>query len=108
MKKIVGVSACPAGIAHTYMAAESLEMFGKSKGYQMKVETNGSGGVENRLTVEDIREADYVIVAADMKVEMERFVGKKLIKVSVGDAIRKVKEIFKAIEADEVEIYKGE
>lgn len=106
--KIVGVCACPAGIAHTYMAAESLEMNAKAKGYDVKIETNGASGVENRLTDTDIESADYVIVAADMKVEMERFKGKKLIKVSVGDAIRKVNDIYQSIENDNVTIYEGE
>jgi|LSQX01.2.fsa_nt_gb fructose-specific phosphotransferase system IIB component len=103
MKKVIGVCACPAGIAHTYMAAESLEINGKAKGYEVKIETNGASGVENRLSEEDIRNADYVIIAADMKVEMERFRGKKLLKVAVGDAIRKVDEIYKKIENNELE-----
>ena len=90
MKRIIGVCACPAGIAHTYMAAENLERQGKKLGFQVKIETNGSGGVENRLREEDIKEADYVIIAADTRVEMERFRGKKLLEVSVRDAVRKV------------------
>ena len=90
MKRIIGVCACPAGIAHTYMAAENLERQGKKLGFQVKIETNGSGGVENRLSEEDIKEADYVIIAADTRVEMERFRGKKLLEVSVTDAVRKV------------------
>ena len=90
MKRIIGVCACPAGIAHTYMAAENLERQGKKLGFQVKIETNGSGGVENRLREEDIKEADYVIIAADTRVEMERFRGKKLLEVSVTDAVRKV------------------
>ena len=65
-KKIVAVTACAAGIAHTYMAAESLERAGKAKGYEIKVETNGSIGAENILTNQDIEEADLVIVAADI------------------------------------------
>ena len=89
MKRIIGVCACPAGIAHTYMAAENLERQGKKLGFQVKIETNGSGGVENRLREEDIKEADYVIIAADTRVEMERFRGKKLLEVSVTDAVRK-------------------
>lgn len=104
-KTIIGVAACPAGIAHTYLAAESIESMGKNKGYNVKMETNGSGGVENRLSEEDINNADYVIIAADTKVEMERFKGKKLIEVSVTDAIRNIGEIFKKIENDELETY---
>lgn len=105
MKKIIGVCACPAGIAHTYMAAENLENYAKKKGYEAKIETNGSAGVENRLSDEDIASADVVVIAADTKVEMERFRGKKLIEVSVSDAVRKVEHIFEQIENDEVKIY---
>lgn len=107
MKKIVGVCACPAGIAHTYMAAESLERHAKKLGYQIKVETNGASGVENRLTDADIQNADFVIIAADTSVEMERFLGKPLIEASVTDAVRKVEEIFKKIEENNVKIYRG-
>lgn len=103
--KIIGVCACPAGIAHTYIAAESLEKFAKGKKYGVKIETNGASGVENRLTKEDIESADYVIVAADTKVQMERFKGKKLLEVSVTDAIRKTRNIFDRIEKDDVKKY---
>ncbi|MDE1549308.1 PTS fructose transporter subunit IIB [Jeotgalibaca caeni] len=105
MKKVVGVCACPAGIAHTYLAAENLENIAKKKGYKIKVETNGSSGVENALSKNDIEEADAVIIAADTKVEMERFRGKKLVEVSVTDAIRKADEIFKKIEEDKITTY---
>ena len=97
MKRIIGVCACPAGIAHTYMAAENLERQGKKLGFQVKIETNGSGGVENRLREEDIKEADYVINAADTRVEMERFRGKKLLEVSVTDAVRKVESVYEKL-----------
>ena len=97
MKRIIGVCACPAGIAHTYMAAENLERQGKKLGFQVKIETNGSGGVENRLREEDIKEADYVIIAADTRVEMERFRGKKLLEVSVTDAVRKVECVYEKL-----------
>lgn len=97
--KIIGVCACPAGIAHTYMAAENLERQGKKLGYKVKIETNGSGGVENRLSEEDIKEADYVIIAADTRVEMERFRGKKLLEVSVTDAVRKVESVYEKLNA---------
>ena len=97
MKRIIGVCACPAGIAHTYMAAENLERHGKKLGFQVKIETNGSGGVENRLREEDIKEADYVIIAADTRVEMERFRGKKLLEVSVTDAVRKVESVYEKL-----------
>lgn len=97
MKRIIGVCACPAGIVHTYMAAENLERQGKKLGFQVKIETNGSGGVENRLREEDIKEADYVIIAADTRVEMERFRGKKLLEVSVTDAVRKVESVYEKL-----------
>lgn len=97
MKNIIGVCACPAGIAHTYMAAENLECKGKKLGYSVKIETNGSGGVENRLSEEDIKSADYVIIAADTRVEMERFRGKKLLEVSVTDAVRKVDTVYEKL-----------
>ena len=97
MKRIIGVCACPAGIAHTYMAAENLERQGKKLGFQVKIETNGSGGVENRLREEDIKEADYVIIAADTRVEMERSRGKKLLEVSVTDAVRKVESVYEKL-----------
>ena len=97
MKRIIGVCACPAGIAHTYMAAENLERQGKKLGFQVKIETNGSGDVENRLREEDIKEADYVIIAADTRVEMERFRGKKLLEVSVTDAVRKVESVYEKL-----------
>lgn len=84
---VVAVTACATGIAHTYMAAEKLQETAKNKGISIKVETNGSSGVGNRLTQDDIKNADAVIVAADINVEMNRFNGKKLIKVPVASAI---------------------
>ena len=71
--KIVGITACPTGIAHTYMAAEALEKKAKELGYAIKVETRGSGGAKNVLTAEEIKEADAIIVAADTQVPMDRF-----------------------------------
>ena len=88
--KILAVTGCPTGIAHTFMAAESLEKTAKAKGCFIKVETRGSGGAKNVLTEEEIREADCIIVAADTKVPMDRFDGKKLIEVPVSDGISKV------------------
>jgi PTS system fructose-specific IIC component len=107
MKKIVGVTACPAGIAHTYMAAESIEQAAKKRGYEIKMETNGASGVENRLTEQDIEEAVAVIIAADTNVEMERFNGKPLIEVSVGDAIRKADSILNKVDSGDLEIYQS-
>ncbi len=75
--KILAVTACPTGIAHTYMAAEALEEAAKKRGYDIKVETRGSVGVENELTDAEIREADAIILACDTAVPMERFEGKK-------------------------------
>jgi len=87
MKKIVGVTSCPTGIAHTYMASESLEEAAKKMDVQMKVETQGSVGVENELSEQDIKEADAVIIAADTNVSHERFGGKPIVEVAVADAI---------------------
>lgn len=86
-KKILAVTACPTGIAHTYMAAEKLNERAKELGILLKVETNGSSGVKNRLTDADIAEADAIIVAADTKVDMDRFDGKPVIQTTVGKAI---------------------
>src|SRR5699024_5719581 len=85
--KILAVTACPTGIAHTYMAAEKLSETAKDMDITVKVDTNGSSGVKNRLTNEEIAEADTIIVAADTKVEMARFDGKHVIQVPVGKAI---------------------
>jgi fructose-specific PTS system IIB-like component len=91
---IVAVTACPTGIAHTYMAAESLEIEAKSRGWSIKVETQGSMGRENELTVSEIEAADVVVFAVDMAVEGEdRFVGKSIIKVGVADAIKKAAQV---------------
>lgn len=87
MSKLIGVTSCPTGIAHTYMAAEALEEAAKNMGVDMKVETQGSVGVENELTEKDIREADAVIIAADANVKTERFKGKYIVNVAVSDAI---------------------
>ena len=94
-KFIIGVTACPNGVAHTYMAQEALENAAKKLNAKVKIETNGSDGVKNRLTSEDIKNADAVIIAADKKVEMARFDGKKLIQRPVSDGIRKSEELVK-------------
>ncbi|MGX7351809.1 PTS system, Fru family, IIC component [Enterococcus canis] len=90
---IVAVTACPTGIAHTYMAEDALKKKAKEMGVDIKVETNGSEGIKNRLTAEDIARADAVIVAADKKVEMNRFDGKELVNRPVSDGIRKPEEL---------------
>lgn len=103
--KLLAITSCPNGIAHTYMAAEQLAKAAKSLGVEMKVETQGSIGVENELTAEEIREADGIIIAADKQVDKERFRGKKVLVTSVSDAIKKPEELIKAFQNDQVEIY---
>ena len=87
-RKIIAVTACAAGIAHTYMAAESLIKAGKKKGYNLKVETQGSIGAENVLTEKDIEEADLVIIAADINIDLMRFSGKRLLSVKSIDELK--------------------
>ena len=103
--KVVAVTACPTGIAHTYMAAEALEQCAGKRGVAIKVETDGSGGAKNVLTADDIKNADAVIVAADKNVEMGRFNGKKLIKASTADAIHRSEELFDRVEKGDVSVY---
>ena len=99
--RILAVTACPTGIAHTYMAQESLEKKAKEMGITIKVETNGSGGAKNVLTKQEIKEAECIIVAADKQVEMDRFDGKKVIQTKVSNGINKAEELItKAINGD--------
>jgi PTS system fructose-specific IIC component len=98
MSKIVCITACPTGIAHTYIAAEMLKVAGKSLGYKMQIETHGAIGVENKLKDQDIKEAMGVIIASDIHIDKKRFVGKKIIEVSTGQAINQAKEIIKSLE----------
>jgi fructose-specific phosphotransferase system IIB component len=92
--KIVAVTACPTGIAHTYMAAEQLEKTAKAMGHQIKVETQGAMGIENELTEKEIQQADVVVFAVDIAVEQpERFFGRKTVQVSVQEAIKDPKGI---------------
>lgn len=91
--RILAVTACPTGIAHTYMAAESLENKAKEMGITIKVETNGSGGAKNVLTKKEIEEAECIIIAADKNVEMARFDGKRVIQTKVSDGINKAEEL---------------
>ncbi|HPO92161.1 MAG TPA: PTS fructose transporter subunit IIB [Phycisphaerales bacterium] len=87
--KIVAVTACPTGIAHTYMAAEQLEKTARGLGHQLRVETQGSMGIENELSPEEIAEAEVAILAVDIEVEgLERFDRKKIVRVSVTEAIK--------------------
>ena len=92
-KKILAVTACPTGIAHTFMAAEKLENTAKARGIWLKAETNGSGGAKNILTKAEIAEAACIIIAADKNIEMARFEGKPVIKVKVSDGINKADEL---------------
>ncbi len=78
MKKIVGITSCPTGIAHTFMAAEALEEAGKKLGYEIKIETQGSVGTQNTLSDDDIANADCVIISADVNVDLDRFKDKKV------------------------------
>ena len=106
-RKVLAVTACPTGIAHTYMAAEALQEMAGKLGVAMKVETNGSGGVKNKLTAKEIEEADGIIVAADKNVPVERFAGKPVIFVKVADGINKPKELIEEILSDKVPAYAG-
>ncbi|MFM2661595.1 PTS fructose transporter subunit IIBC [Vibrio chagasii] len=91
-KKIVAITACPTGVAHTFMAAEALEAEGKRLGHQIKVETRGSVGAKNQLTDQEIADADLVIIAADIDVPLDRFNGKPLYKTTTGPALKKTKQ----------------
>ena len=106
-KKLLGVTGCPTGIAHTYMAQEALEEAAKKAGCTMKVETNGAIGVENVLTDQDITEADAIIVACDKNVDLDRFNGKAVIEVSVSDGIHKAEELVKRCIDGDVPIRQG-
>ncbi len=105
--KLVAVTACPTGIAHTYMAADALRQKAAEMGVELKVETNGSGGVKNRLTDDDIREAVAVIVAADRQVDMDRFIGKPVIEAPVADGIHKPGELIERALRKEAPVYTG-
>lgn len=104
--KILAVTACPVGIAHTYMAAENLQKAGDKLGIDMKVETQGSTGVENALTDREIEEADGIIIAADKNVDKERFAGKKIIVTGVQDGIRRPEELINQFKTGNVPMYK--
>lgn len=103
--RILGVTACPTGIAHTYMAAEALEKKAKEMGYSIKVETDGSGGAKNVLTKKEIEECDGIIVAADKNVEMARFDGKKVLKASVSSGINKPGDLIQRVVDGKVPVY---
>lgn len=102
--EILGITACPTGIAHTYMAAESLEKMGNELGIPIKIETQGQSGAQNILTDEEIKKAKAIIIAADVNVNLSRFDGKKVLRASVSDGIRKPKELIEKVLKSESEI----
>ena len=105
--ELLGITACPTGIAHTYMAAESLEQMGKELGHPIKIETQGQSGTKNKLTDEEIKNAKAIIIAADVKVDLSRFDGKRILKTGVSEGIHKPKELIeKALNSEnEIPIY---
>lgn len=108
MAKILAVTACPTGIAHTYMAAENLQKAADKLGVEIKVETQGSIAVENAITEQDIAEADGIIIAADKEVPKDRFTGKKVIVTGVQDGIRKPEELIQRILNGDAPVYKSD
>ncbi|QHE51568.1 PTS fructose transporter subunit IIABC [Pontibacillus sp. HMF3514] len=104
---IIGVTGCPTGIAHTYMAADKLKEAAKEKGVGIKVETNGSGGVKNIPTKEEIEKADAIIVASDVDVEMDRFQGKPVIQTTVGKGIHESTSLIERAMKKDAPIYQG-
>ena len=104
--RVLAVTACPTGIAHTYMAAEALENAGEKLGIPLKAETNGSGGAKNVLSADEIEKADGIIIAADKNVEMARFDGKRLIKVPVSDGIKKPEQLIEKVLSDDCPVYR--
>ena len=103
--EILAITSCPTGIAHTYMAAEALEQMGEQLGHKVKVETHGSSGVKNKFTKEDIKNAKGIIIAADTKVDLSRFDGKKLVKTKVADGINKPKELIEYVLSPDAKVY---
>lgn len=98
--KVLGVTSCPSGVAHTYMAAEALETAAKQKGWEVKIETQGSIGIENEITASEVANADIVILTKDIAIKNEeRFKGKKIVRVGVADAVKKAPQIMDKIAA---------
>ena len=108
LHEILCITACPTGIAHTYMAAEALEKAGQETNHKIKVETQGQSGVKNQLTREEIQNAKAIIVAADTNVDLSRFNGKKLLKTRVADGIHKPKELIEKVLYGDVPVYHSE
>ncbi|MGQ9004893.1 PTS fructose transporter subunit IIABC [Bacillus subtilis] len=105
--KILAVTACPTGIAHTFMAADALKEKAKELGVEIKVETNGSSGIKHKLTAQEIEDAPAIIVAADKQVEMERFKGKRVLQVPVTAGIRRPQELIEKAMNQDAPIYQG-
>ena len=106
-QKVLAVTACPTGIAHTYMAADALKEEAQALGIDIKVETRGASGADHVLTREEIAEADGIIIAADTKVDMDRFHGKRLVEVSVTEAIRQPKKLFEKVLYEGLPLYQA-
>ena len=103
--EILAITACPTGIAHTYMAAEALEKMGEQLGHKVKVETHGQSGVKNKFTKEEIKNAKAVIIAADTKVDLSRFDGKKIVRTKVAEGINKPKELIEYVLSSNAKVY---
>ena len=103
--EILGITGCPTGIAHTYMAAEALENMGKELGHSVKIETQGQSGVKNELTKEEIKNAKAIIIAADIDVDLSRFEGKRIVRAKVADGIHKPKELIEKALSGSVPVY---
>nr|WP_240671693.1 PTS fructose-like transporter subunit IIB [Enterovibrio baiacu] len=100
MMKLIGVTSCPSGVAHTYMAAEALETAAKAKGWDVKIETQGAIGIENELTAADVEGADVVVLTKDIAIKQEeRFNGKKIVRVTVAQAAKQAPEIIAKLES---------
>lgn len=98
--KVVAVTACPSGVAHTYMAAEALKISGEKKGVEVIVETQGGAGIENELSQQDIAEAVCIILSSDVTIKgMERFKGKKVLKMGISDIIKKSDSLIEKIKS---------
>ena len=105
--RLLGVTACPTGIAHTYLAAEALQQAAQTRGLTIKVETNGAGGVGNELTEDEIQAADCIIVAVDRSISLARFVGKRLVYTSAGEAVRNADALLEKAVSGKASIYRG-
>ena len=105
--RLLGVTACPTGIAHTYLAAEALQQAAQARGISIKVETNGAGGVGDELTEDEIQAADAIIVAVDRSIPLARFVGKRLVYASAGDAVRDADALLEKAVSGKALVYRG-